>query len=106
MEFVIAQERTKRSPLVLSEFMGISQHMADALQVNPWDLGVRNLSIRPSLCDVIDGVWLGCCSCDESWVGDVGGGESGKARVVALSRDDSHLAHVGCGPCQDAPLAD
>ncbi|KAG1748389.1 trehalose 6-phosphate phosphatase [Suillus paluster] len=39
MEFVIAQERTKRSPLVLSEFMGISQHMADALQVNPWDLG-------------------------------------------------------------------
>lgn len=41
MEFVIAQERTKHSPLVLSEFMGISQHMADALQVNPWDLGVR-----------------------------------------------------------------
>ncbi|KAG2156912.1 glycosyltransferase family 20 protein [Suillus bovinus] len=39
MEFVIAQERTKHSPLVLSEFMGISQHMADALQVNPWDLG-------------------------------------------------------------------
>ena len=41
MEFVIAQERTKRSPLVLSEFMGISQHMSQALQVNPWDLGVR-----------------------------------------------------------------
>ncbi|KAH7909154.1 trehalose 6-phosphate phosphatase [Hygrophoropsis aurantiaca] len=39
MEFVIAQERTKQSPLVLSEFMGISQHMGDALQVNPWDLG-------------------------------------------------------------------
>ncbi|OJA12066.1 hypothetical protein AZE42_02193, partial [Rhizopogon vesiculosus] len=39
MEFVIAQERTKHSPLVLSEFMGISQHMSDALQVNPWDLG-------------------------------------------------------------------
>ncbi|KAH7887163.1 glycosyltransferase family 20 protein [Phlebopus sp. FC_14] len=39
MEFVIAQERTKRSPLVLSEFMGISQHMGEALQVNPWDLG-------------------------------------------------------------------
>jgi trehalose 6-phosphate synthase/phosphatase len=42
MEFVIAQERTKHSPLVLSEFMGISQHMSDALQVNPWDLGVRH----------------------------------------------------------------
>ncbi|KIJ59944.1 glycosyltransferase family 20 protein [Hydnomerulius pinastri MD-312] len=39
MEFVIAQERTKKSPLVLSEFMGISQHMGEALQVNPWDLG-------------------------------------------------------------------
>ncbi|KAG2147518.1 glycosyl transferase, partial [Suillus clintonianus] len=39
MEFVIAQERTKSSSFVLSEFMGISQHMADALQVNPWDLG-------------------------------------------------------------------
>ncbi|PCH35002.1 glycosyltransferase family 20 protein [Wolfiporia cocos MD-104 SS10] len=39
MEFVIAQERSKRSPLVLSEFMGISSNMADALQVNPWNLG-------------------------------------------------------------------
>jgi hypothetical protein len=40
MEFVIAQEKTKRSPSVLSEFMGISKIMEDALQVNPWDLGV------------------------------------------------------------------
>lgn len=39
MEYVIAQERTNKSPLVLSEFMGISQHMSEALQVNPWDLG-------------------------------------------------------------------
>lgn len=39
MEFVIAQEITKKSPLVLSEFMGISQHMSEALLVNPWDLG-------------------------------------------------------------------
>jgi trehalose 6-phosphate synthase/phosphatase len=39
MEFVIAQERTERSPLVLSEFMGISQHLGQALHVNPWDLG-------------------------------------------------------------------
>ncbi|KAI6021119.1 glycosyltransferase family 20 protein [Pisolithus marmoratus] len=38
MEFVIAQERTKKSPLVLSEFMGISQHMSEASLVNPWDL--------------------------------------------------------------------
>ena len=39
MEFVIAQERTKKSPLVLSEFMGISNNMSEALQINPWDLG-------------------------------------------------------------------
>ena len=39
MEFVIAQERTNKAPLVLSEFMGISSTMEDALQVNPWDLG-------------------------------------------------------------------
>jgi trehalose-6-phosphate synthase len=41
MEFVIAQERTKKSTLVLSEFMGIAQHMAEATCVNPWNLGVR-----------------------------------------------------------------
>ncbi|KAG0695477.1 glycosyltransferase family 20 protein [Suillus ampliporus] len=40
MEFVIAQERTKRSPLVLSEFMGISQHMADALQAAAMNRGL------------------------------------------------------------------
>lgn len=49
MEYVIAQEESARSsknpnspapaPLVLSEFMGISSTMEDALQVNPWDLG-------------------------------------------------------------------
>ena len=41
MEFVIAQERTKKSPLILSEFMGISSNMTDALQINPWNLSVR-----------------------------------------------------------------
>lgn len=39
MEFVIAQQQTKKSPSVLSEFMGISKNMDQALQVNPWDLG-------------------------------------------------------------------
>lgn len=39
MEFVIAQERTKKSPLILSEFMGISNNMSEALQINPWSLG-------------------------------------------------------------------
>lgn len=43
MEFVIAQDKSKKSPIVLSEFMGISQHMEDALQVNPWSLGVSFL---------------------------------------------------------------
>ena len=40
MEFVISQERTKKSPLVLSEFMGISSNMTEALQINPWNLSV------------------------------------------------------------------
>lgn len=40
MEFVIAQEGTNKSPSVLSEFMGISKNMEDALLVNPWNLGV------------------------------------------------------------------
>ncbi|KAF7986361.1 hypothetical protein HWV62_35372 [Athelia sp. TMB] len=39
MEFVIAQEKMKKSPIVLSEFMGISKNMEPALQVNPWNLG-------------------------------------------------------------------
>src|SRR6266481_4441301 len=43
MEFVIAQEKTKKSPIVLSEFMGISKNMVEALQVNPWNLGVRQM---------------------------------------------------------------
>ncbi|TFK97226.1 glycosyltransferase family 20 protein [Pterulicium gracile] len=38
MEFVIAQERSKKSPSVLSEFMGISKNMSEALMVNPWNL--------------------------------------------------------------------
>jgi trehalose 6-phosphate synthase/phosphatase len=41
MEFVIAQGNTKRSPLILSEFMGISSNMTEALQINPWNLDVR-----------------------------------------------------------------
>ena len=43
MGFVIAQERTKKSPLILSEFMGISSNMTDTLQINPWNLSVRCL---------------------------------------------------------------
>ncbi|KIM27999.1 glycosyltransferase family 20 protein [Serendipita vermifera MAFF 305830] len=39
MEYVICQQRTNKAPLILSEFMGISHTMADALQINPWDLG-------------------------------------------------------------------
>jgi trehalose 6-phosphate synthase/phosphatase len=49
MEFVIAQEKTNKSPSVLSEFMGISKNMEDALLVNPWDLGVSlsSVPLRP-----------------------------------------------------------
>jgi trehalose 6-phosphate synthase/phosphatase len=49
MEFVIAQQRTKQSPLVLSEFMGISNNMSEALQINPWDLGDVSAAIHRGL---------------------------------------------------------
>ncbi|KAJ6504035.1 trehalose-6-phosphate phosphatase [Mycena vulgaris] len=55
MEFVIAQGRTKKSPVVLSEFMGISKHMGDeegrkgALMVNPWNLGDVAAAIHQGL---------------------------------------------------------
>jgi hypothetical protein len=42
VEFVIAQDKPKKSPLVLSEFMGISKEMHEALQVNPWNIAVRD----------------------------------------------------------------
>lgn len=49
MEFVIAQERTKKSPLVLSEFMGISSNMNEALQINPWNLSEVAAAMHRSL---------------------------------------------------------
>ncbi|KAF8633173.1 hypothetical protein AX17_004674 [Amanita inopinata Kibby_2008] len=49
MEFVIAQERTNKSPSVLSEFMGISKNMEDALLVNPWNLGEVAAAINQGL---------------------------------------------------------
>ena len=56
MEFVIAQEKTGKNPSVLSEFMGISKNMEEALLVNPWNLGVgifvRFLSCPPSSCSL------------------------------------------------------
>lgn len=41
MDYVIAQEKTNKSPLILSEFMGITNNMGEAMNVNPWNLGVR-----------------------------------------------------------------
>ncbi|KAF9440738.1 glycosyltransferase family 20 protein [Macrolepiota fuliginosa MF-IS2] len=49
MEFVIAQETTNKSPSVLSEFMGISKNMDDALLVNPWNLGEVAAAINKGL---------------------------------------------------------
>jgi len=44
-EFVITQGKMKQPSLVLSEFMGISSNMIEALQINPWNLDVRLLII-------------------------------------------------------------
>ncbi|CAE6417266.1 unnamed protein product [Rhizoctonia solani] len=49
MEFVICQQRTGKSPVVLSEFMGTSHHMSEALQINPWNLGDVAASIHRGL---------------------------------------------------------
>ncbi|CAE6437338.1 unnamed protein product [Rhizoctonia solani] len=49
MEFVICQQRTGKSPIVLSEFMGTSHHMSQALQINPWNLGDVAASIHRGL---------------------------------------------------------
>lgn len=38
MEFIMCQEKTKKSPLVLSEFMGTSASFSEALVINPHDL--------------------------------------------------------------------
>lgn len=38
MEFILCQEKTNKSPIVLSEFMGTSAAFGEALMVNPHDL--------------------------------------------------------------------
>jgi trehalose 6-phosphate synthase/phosphatase len=43
MEFVLCQDKTLKSPLVLSEFMGTASSFGSALKINPHDLlGVAN----------------------------------------------------------------
>ncbi|KIM37046.1 glycosyltransferase family 20 protein [Hebeloma cylindrosporum] len=49
MEFVIAQNAIGKNPSVLSEFMGISKNMEDALLVNPWNLGDVAAAINKGL---------------------------------------------------------
>jgi trehalose 6-phosphate synthase/phosphatase len=49
MEFVIAQQGTNKNPSVLSEFMGISKNMDQALLVNPWSLGDVAAAINQGL---------------------------------------------------------
>ncbi|KAF9479323.1 trehalose-6-phosphate phosphatase [Pholiota conissans] len=49
MEFVIAQNDSGKNPSVLSEFMGISKNMDQALLVNPWNLGDVAAAINQGL---------------------------------------------------------
>lgn len=50
MEFIMSQQKTNQSPLVLSEFMGTSTAFNDALTINPHDLlGVAE-AINQGLC--------------------------------------------------------
>lgn len=38
MEFILCQDKTNKSPIVLSEFMGTATSFQSALQINPHDL--------------------------------------------------------------------
>lgn len=38
MEFIVCQDKSNKSPLVLSEFMGTASALTTALQINPHDL--------------------------------------------------------------------
>ena len=49
MEIVIAQEKAKKSLLVLFRFMGISNDMSEARQINPWNLGDVAVAIHHGL---------------------------------------------------------
>lgn len=40
MMFAIARNFTKKSPVILPKFAGISSNTTEALQINPWNLGV------------------------------------------------------------------
>lgn len=90
MEFVIAQEKTNKSPSVLSEFMGISKNMEDALLVNPWNLGVGvppspipHVSDLPPLPTHKFGT-NGCCvfvSFDNLYFGVLGSGSCNQQRA-------------------------
>jgi len=82
MEFVIAQNAIgKKNPSVLSEFMGISKNMEDALLVNPWNLGVCVFFFFSRLRVILDRDTsfsvLGCCRRYQSRAPYGLGGKSG-----------------------------
>jgi len=106
MEFVIAQGKTNNSPLVLSEFMGISKHMEDALLVNPWNLVVGNPSppfVQPTYSL---GVKTGRGSGHQHRPYHVPCGEGRAPSETVQSRDDPYFAYVGCGAREDAARND
>ena len=79
MEFVIAQNRTKKSPLILSEFMGISSNMTEALQINPWNLSVSVSDF--SIVDVrLTGIGTSCRRSRRSGSGRKRFGRRGRSR--------------------------
>lgn len=49
LEFIVAQERSKHSPLILSEFTGTARSLSAAFIVNPFDYGEVAAAINDSL---------------------------------------------------------
>ena len=126
MEFVIAQEKTNKSPCVLSEFMGISKNMEHTLLVNPWNLGVSILSQFLSVLSWFDwsvhptvqmDVWHGMITTitrllllcgassgsggrNQSGPSDVSVGEGCKACQIVQGCHNAYIPFLGFDTCQ------
>jgi hypothetical protein len=100
MEFVIAQRKTKQSPLILSEFMGISSNMIEALQINPWNLDVRIFIFALAPHSLTRPLYAGCGSGYAPWPTDVSVGKGHAACQVVQRHHDAHIADLGHDSCQ------
>lgn len=92
MEFVVCQGSENKSPVILSEFTGVTGSMRCAVKVNPWDFGVSRVEERNpfhGLSFLIAPLFPGSCQGDRL-LSDYGRGGKGKK---ALGRSIAFLFH-------------